>query len=74
MLEKKIRRYKIMDAHREFVRAGKYQQARAILQLLRKGKVSLGLGDESWEVESFLETVGCRFSYGRGGYTATAYL
>ena len=39
MLEKKIRRYKLMDAHREFVRTGKLYEAHLVLELLRKGKL-----------------------------------
>lgn len=40
MLEKKIRRYKLMDAHRELVRTGKLYEAYLVLKLLRKGNLS----------------------------------
>ncbi len=70
MLEKKIRRYKIMDAHREMVRRGKYWQGWLLLQLLRKGNISVGLSDEGYEVECLLEKLGCPVRYGRNFNTA----
>ncbi len=70
MLEKKIRRYKIMDAHREMVRRGKYRQGWLLLQFLRKGNISLGLSDECYEVECLLEKLGCPVRYGRSCNTA----
>lgn len=33
MLEKKIRRYKLMDAHRKLVKEGKLMEAREVLYL-----------------------------------------
>lgn len=78
MLEKKIRKYKLMDTHREWVRQGKFLEARRLLRLLRDGKVALGLGDTDWIVEKLCEDAGCRInystSYNRRGYTATAYI
>lgn len=68
MLEKKIRRYKLMDAHRNLVREGKLLEARDILYLLRKGWISLGLGDEAWNVERLCEELGCRITCKRNGY------
>ncbi|GFI23412.1 hypothetical protein IMSAGC011_02200 [Lachnospiraceae bacterium] len=35
MLEKKIRKYKLMDTHRELVRQGKLLEARLLLKFLR---------------------------------------
>ena len=63
MLEKKIRRYKLMDEHRRLVREGKFREANTVLYLLRKGSVKLGLGDESYTVESLCEELGCRIRY-----------
>ncbi len=74
MLEKKIRKYKLMDAHRELVKHGKLLEARQALKLLRNGKIALGLGDTDWEVEKLCEDVGCHISYSGRYYTATAYL
>ena len=55
MLEKKIRRYKLMDAHRELVRTGKLYEAHLVLELLRNGKLKLYLGDADWNVEKLCE-------------------
>ena len=74
MLEKKIRRYKLIDAHRELVKQGKLLEARQLLKLLRNGKISLGLGDADWAVEKLCEDVGCRIGYSGRYYTATAYI
>lgn len=60
MLEKKIRRYKLMDAHRKLVREGKLLEAREVLRLLRKGSIKLYLGDVDWTVESLCEELGCK--------------
>ena len=70
MLGKKILRYKLMDTHRKLVRDGKLLEAREVLRLLRKGRVKLGLGDASWEVERLCEELGCQIRYSRNGYTA----
>ncbi len=73
MLEKKIRKYKLMDTHRELVRQGKLLEARLLLKFLRNGKITLGLGDVDWAVEKLCEDIGCHISYSRR-YTATAYI
>ena len=74
MLEKKIRRYKLMDAHRELVRTGKLYEAHLVMELLRKGKLKLYLGDADWNVEKLCEDLGCRFGYNSRGYTAMVYI
>lgn len=74
MLANKILRYKVMDKHRELVRAGKLLEARELLRLLRKGKIKLGLGDIDWEVERICEELGCRINYSGRGYTCTVIL
>lgn len=71
MLQKNIRRYKIIEKHIEWVKNGKYIAARNLLRLLRKGYIKLGLGDTDWETEMFLESIDCPVFYGRSGYTAT---
>ncbi len=73
-LERRIIRYRLMDKHRELVRAGAYETANCILRLLRHGYVPLGLGDAEWEAESILESVGLRGHCGRGGYSTMFYL
>lgn len=74
MLEKKIRRYKIMEAHMELIRKGLYRQAQLVLRALREGKVTLWLDDDSWAVESLLERLGCCIWYDGRGYRAVAYV
>lgn len=74
MLEKKIRRYKLMDIHKELVKQGRLPEARQLLKLLRNGKISLGFGDADWAVEKICEDTGCHISYSRSYNTATAYL
>lgn len=74
MLEKKIRKYRLMDAHRKLIRQGKLLEARQLLKLLRNGKISLGLRDTDWAVEKLCEDAGCHISYSGRYYTATAYL
>lgn len=74
MLEKKIRRYKLMDAHRDLIRKGEYRAAQLVLRLLRDTKVTLWLDDDSWVVESLCEGMGCRIWYDRNGYKAVAHI
>lgn len=74
MLERKIRRYKLMDAHRKLVREGKLLEGRLVLYLLREGRISLGLGDEAWNVERLCEELGCRIRCTRGGNIAEVRL
>ncbi len=74
LLEKKIRRYKVMNAHRNLVRQGKFLEAKEVLRLLRNGRVVLGLDDVSWEVERICEELGCRINYSHRWYTAIVVL
>lgn len=74
MLEKKIRRYKLMDTHRNLVKEGKLLEAREILYLLRKGNIKLGLDDISWNVENLCERLGCKIICRRNGYIAEVRL
>ena len=43
MLKEKMMRYKLMDSHMDLVKRGELGAARILLQLLRNGKVTLGL-------------------------------
>lgn len=72
-MKNKMLRYKLMELHAEYVKHGQYEEANLILCLLRRGRVRLGLSDVNWTVERDLEELGCRISYSRHGYGATAY-
>lgn len=74
MLEKKIKRYQLMDTHRKLVREGKLLEARVVLHLLRTGGVKLGLDDVSWNVENLCESLGCKIYCRRNGYIAEVRL
>ena len=71
MLAKKLIRYKIIDKHMEWVGVGKLVEARDLLILLRSRSIRLGLGDTSYEVEFFLETIGLVPKYSRNFNIAT---
>lgn len=71
MIRKNIRKYKIMEKHIEFTKAGKYGEAKNLLLLLKRGYIKLGLGDADWETERFLEEIDCPVNYSRNGYSAT---
>lgn len=73
-LEKKIRRYKLIEVHQSLVKEGNLFAARKLLHFLKDGNIVLGLSDDDYEVESILEKAGCRFSYGRNFNSSTAYL
>lgn len=70
MLQKNIRRYKIVEKQIEWTKSGNYLAARNLLWLLRKGYVKLGLGNTDWQTESFLEGIGCPVRYDRNSYVA----
>lgn len=73
-LEKKIRRYKLIEVHQNLVREGKLFMARKLLHFLQNGSIVLGLSDDDYEVERILEKVGCRSTYGRNFRSSTVYL
>ena len=52
----------------------KLYEAYLVLELLRKGKLKLYLGDADWNVEKLCEDLGCRFGYNSRGYTAMVYI
>lgn len=74
MIDKKIRRYLLMNKHRELVKSGLYRQARIILDLLRDGKVTLWLDDDSCAVEFICEELGCSIWYSGNGNRAVAHV
>ena len=71
MIKRNIRKYKIIEKHMLLVRRGKYDQAKVLLHLLRKGRVTVGISDTDCEIEFFLEEVGCYVWYGRSYLSAT---
>lgn len=58
----KLKRYKLMDEHRSYVRSGKLQEARMLLRFLSTGYIRLGFDDVSWKVEQALESCGFHIS------------
>lgn len=74
-LNKKIRRYKLIDIHRDLIRTGKMEEARKILLLLKNGKLDLWLMRYAgWNVKVICEKLGCRMCYKGDGRFARAYL
>ncbi len=74
MLEKKLRRYRLMDIHKALVAGGKLEVARLILALLRDGKIVLWLDDVSCAAERICEDAGCEIFYSGNGNRATAHV
>lgn len=67
-------RSEIIELRAKFLRNGQLMEARTLLHLLNQKRVSLGLSNENWIVETALEKIGCPMHYSRSGYTATAYI
>lgn len=67
-------KHELMKVHRTLATGSPEDMkcARRILQLLRRGRITLGLGDTDWLVESLLEDLGVHLTYSRRGYSATA--
>ena len=57
-LEQKMIRFRVLELHRKYFRAGMYDEARLVLFLLRTGNLHLGLSDASAFVEIGLEDCG----------------
>ena len=74
MLEKEIRKHKLIKAHHTMVKSGQYVAAKYLLKLLLTGAVHLGLDDDSWIVEKTCEDIGCPLFYTRRWYSAIAYI
>lgn len=70
-MSKKVR---LMFAYHDFLRGGKYFAARKILNLLSNQKVSLGLDDDSWEVEQLAYKLNLKVSYSKNFNGAHIYL
>ena len=63
-------KYRLIDEHLNAVRRGEYELARFLLLLLRKSRLSVGLGDISFQIETIAEKCGCRIRYSRNYYRA----
>ena len=74
MIQKNIRRYKLMEIHMNMVKSGQYDVARLILKLIRQGEIHLGLRNTDFAVEVALENAGVHITYSRGYSSAYAHL
>ena len=63
-----------MNVHKLLVRAGEYRRAQMVLRLLRDGKITLWLDDDSYAVERLCEELGCRMWYDSRGNKAVAHV
>ena len=72
--ERKIIRYKVMEMHREYVRACLYNEAHLLMVLLRRERLSLGFDDEANRVEHLLENLGLKPTYSRNYNVCRFYL
>ena len=65
-LKKNLIKYRLIGKHLEAVKAGKFEEGRCLLYLLRKHTLSVGLGyDAGYAVEIIAEECGCRVRYSR---------
>lgn len=58
-------KYRLIDEHQNAVQRGEYELARMLPRLLRNCRVSVGLGDVSFQLETIAEKCGCRVRYTR---------
>ncbi len=72
--DKMSKKVRLMFAYHDFLRGGKYFAARKILNLLSNKKISLGLDDDSWEVEQLAYELDLKVSYSRNYSGANVYL
>ena len=56
--EKKLRRYAVIQKHRELVRTGEERVAAFLFRLLVNGRVSCGLSDDAYNAGLVLERLG----------------
>ena len=72
LLKKKLVKYRLIEKHLEAVRAGRFEESRRLLWLLRKHSLSVGLGDDAgFAAECTAEECGCRVYYSRNYNVAT---
>lgn len=65
--EKKLRRYAVIQQHRELVSAGKERVAAFLFRLLLNGRVSCGLSDDAYNAGLLLEKMGFKPQTSRTG-------
>ena len=70
---RKSKRIKIKKMYSEMVKAGKYNIAYLLLQLLIKHYVTLWLDDDSYETQLKLEKINCNMWYASNGNKVIAY-
>lgn len=72
--DKMSKKVRLMFAYHDFLRDGKYFAARKVLNLLSSKKISLGLDDDSWEIEQLAYKLNLKVSYSRNYNGAYVYL
>ena len=70
---RKSKRLKIKKMYSEMVKAGNYEIAYLLLQLLIKHYVTLWLDDASYETQLKLEKINCNMWYANNGNKVIAY-
>lgn len=65
--EKKLRRYAVIQKHRELVRSGEERVAAFLFRLLLNGRVSCGLSDDAFNAGLVLERLGFKPQTSRTG-------
>jgi len=65
-LKTKIIKYRLIEAHMKAVRAGRYEEGRYLLRLLRNHKLNVGTDDNAgFAAEITAEDCGCKVRYAR---------
>lgn len=65
-LKRNLVKYRLIEKHREVVKAGRYEEGRYLLRLLRTHIMTVGLGDDAgYAAECIAEKCGCRTRYAR---------
>ena len=70
---RKSKRLKIKKMYSEMVKAGNYNIAYLLLQLLIKHKVTLWLDNDSYTTQHKLEKINCCMDYASNGNKVIAY-
>ena len=59
-----MKKKRLIFAYHDFLKQGKYNSARTVLQLLIRKNIVLGLGNDDFEVEKLAYKIGLTVSYG----------
>lgn len=66
MFKRNLIKYRLIEKQTEAVKAGRYEEGRRLLTLLRKHSLCVGLGDDAgFAAEIVAEECGCRVYYAR---------